>query len=89
MTPTINASHVRHGHAWIPARSRNMHGFERGARLFLGTASMGAAAAVGSIWFSVPLVLIGAGGILTGLSAYCPVKHAAGLDVHHHRPELK
>lgn len=63
----------------------NVGGWERGARLFIGLAAMGASAAV-PIWLRPILLLLGVGGFATSVSAYCPINRALGRNTHHGSP---
>ncbi len=64
------------------AHHPNVGGWERGVRMFIGLAAMGASAAV-PIWLRPVMLLLGVGGLATSVSAYCPVNHALGRDSHH------
>ena len=84
MAIMMKGPHARSEHDWLHPARRNVGGWERGARLFLGAASLGAAAATGSLWLAVPLALIGAGGLVTSVGAYCPINRRLGHDSYHH-----
>ena len=77
--------HVRHHHLEKRLVSRrNVGGWERGVRLFIGAAAAGAALAVAPVWLQETLGLVGAAGLFTSISAYCPVSRAFGRDTYHH-----
>ena len=66
--------------------TRNVGDWERGARLFIGTAAMGLAATPGPILLKALFAVLGVAGLITASTGYCPLNHAAGRDTYrHHR----
>ncbi|MFI5349009.1 MAG: DUF2892 domain-containing protein [Elusimicrobiota bacterium] len=64
---------------------RNVGDWERGVRLFVGTAVAGVALTPDPIWLRVILGLIAAESLATSVSGYSPINRAAGRDSYHHK----
>jgi hypothetical protein len=84
MKTMTNEPHVRREHPRPVRSNRNVGGWERAARMFLGAAALGAALTAGPIWLRVILAIAGATGLLTSVGAYCPINRALGRDTYHH-----
>lgn len=66
----------------MPRHHRNVGGFERAGRLFVGAAAMASAAAIGAVWLKLILGLVGLALLITAVTAHCPVNQAVGRDSH-------
>lgn len=64
---------------------RNVGGSERGARLAVGAISAIGAFMVGSPWLRAVLGIVGAAGLVTGGTGYCPANKGLGRDSYHRR----
>jgi len=88
MTSMTRHAHTHHGpghpYAWQLHENRNVGGWERAARLFLGAAVFAIAFTAGPIWARVVLALVGTAGMFTSVAAYCPLNRAMGRDSYHH-----
>ena len=81
---------IKHEHGWtLTPPSRNVGGWERGARLFFGAAFLGAAAAAGGVWLRLLFVVLAFVGLVTSIGAYCPINRAAGRDSYRHHAWLR
>ncbi|HXT00869.1 MAG TPA: DUF2892 domain-containing protein [Elusimicrobiota bacterium] len=87
---TTMHAHLHHGPGhrepfpWQLHENRNVGGWERAARLFLGAAIFAIAFTAGPVWGRVILALLGTYGMFTSIAAYCPLNRAAGRDSYHH-----
>jgi hypothetical protein len=90
MTTMMKHARVEHGPGhrepfpWARHENRNVGGWERAARLFLGAALLAIAFTAGPVWLRVILGSAGVAGMLTSIVAYCPMNRAAGRDSYHH-----
>jgi hypothetical protein len=73
-----------HPYAWQRHENRNVGGWERAARLFLGAALFAIAFTAGPVWVRAILAIAGTAAMLTSVAAYCPLNRAAGRDSYHH-----
>ena len=83
MTTMMKEPRAHHAHPLLTRSNRNVGGWERAARLFLGAAALGAALTAGPIWLRVVLAIAGAVGLFTSISAFCPINRALGRDTYH------
>ena len=87
MTTTMKEPRVHHAHreySTLLRSNRNVGGWERAARLFLGSALLAVAFTAGPAWVRAILAVLGTVGILTSVAAYCPLNRALGRDSYHH-----
>lgn len=80
--------HHESAHPLLLHSDRNVGGWERAARLFLGAVAVAIAFTAGPIWVRVLLAFAGAAGMSTSVVAYCPINRAAGRDSYHHHGVL-
>jgi Protein of unknown function (DUF2892) len=69
---------------WALHENRNVGGWERAARLFVGAALFSIAFTAGPVWARVILAIVGMESMLTSIAAYCPINRAFGRDSYHH-----
>lgn len=80
----LNLYQSKPNHVWeVPRSRRNVGGYERIARLGLGTAAAIGAFTATTPWLAGALAVAGLAGLTTGISGFCPITRKFGWDTYH------
>jgi hypothetical protein len=81
---TANLYQSEANHVWeVPRGRRNVGGYERVARLGIGTAGAIAAFSAINPVAQAAFAVLGLMGLTTGISGYCPITRSVGWDTYH------